>query len=163
MSTTSQPSRGRAAIAALIVVLVVFGVSFGVRKATASSAQAAPLPAPMVVSSTPVHVSGYRNARHAAGAASSAAFNRSRSGFHSHAGEHSPSGHDPGIDFDPNSHSQHALQILHSERRQRQWPGARGLVSKRAGLPIDEQRLVMMVNPVNPLGLRCRRATSGLA
>lgn len=58
MSTTSQPSRGRAAIAALIVVLVVFGASFGVRKATASSTQAAPLPATLVVSSTPVHVSG---------------------------------------------------------------------------------------------------------
>ena len=57
MSTTSQPSRGRAAIAALIVVLVVFGASFGVRKATASSTQAAPLPATMVVSTTPVHVS----------------------------------------------------------------------------------------------------------
>jgi hypothetical protein len=57
MSSTSQPSRGRAAIAALIVVLVVFGASFGVRKATASSTTAPPLPAPMVVSTTPVHVS----------------------------------------------------------------------------------------------------------
>ena len=57
MSPASQPSRGRAAIAALIVVLVVFGASFGVRKATASSTQAAPLPATVVVSTTPVHVS----------------------------------------------------------------------------------------------------------
>jgi len=57
MSPASQPSRGRAAIAALIVVLVVFGASFGVRKATASSSRAAPLPATVVVSTTPVHVS----------------------------------------------------------------------------------------------------------
>jgi hypothetical protein len=57
MNATPQPSHGRAAVAALIVVLVVFGASFGVRKATASGAQAAPLPAPAVVSSTPVHVS----------------------------------------------------------------------------------------------------------
>jgi hypothetical protein len=57
MSPAPQPSRGRAAIAALIVVLVVFGASFGVRKATASSTQAAPLPATVVVSTTPVHVS----------------------------------------------------------------------------------------------------------
>ena len=61
----------------LIVVLVVFGASFGVRKATASSAQAAPLPAPVVVSSTPVHVSAYRSARNAAGAAPSAASHHS--------------------------------------------------------------------------------------
>jgi hypothetical protein len=50
-------SRGRVAIAALVVVLV-FGATFAVRRATAGSAQAAPLPAPLVVSSTPVHISG---------------------------------------------------------------------------------------------------------
>ena len=50
MTSASQPSRGRAAIAALIVVLVVFAASFGVRKATASSTQAAPLPATLVIS-----------------------------------------------------------------------------------------------------------------
>ncbi|HEV3323410.1 MAG TPA: hypothetical protein VG147_14595 [Solirubrobacteraceae bacterium] len=57
MSSTSQASGGRAAIAAVIVVLVVFGASFGVRKATAGSTQAAPLPAPVAIPSTPVHVS----------------------------------------------------------------------------------------------------------
>jgi hypothetical protein len=50
--------RGRVAIAALVVALV-FGATFAVRKATAGSSQAAALPAPLVVTSTPVHVSGF--------------------------------------------------------------------------------------------------------
>lgn len=58
MSSTPQASRGRAAVAALIVVVVVFGASFAVRKATAGGASAAPLPAPLVIPATPVHVSG---------------------------------------------------------------------------------------------------------
>ncbi len=49
---------GRVAIGALVVALV-FGAGFAVRKATAGGAQAAPLPAPLVLTATPVHVSGF--------------------------------------------------------------------------------------------------------
>jgi hypothetical protein len=50
-------SRGRAAIAALIAVLA-FGAAFAVRKATAGGTPAPALPTPLVLPSTPVHVSG---------------------------------------------------------------------------------------------------------
>jgi hypothetical protein len=49
-------SRGRVAIAALIVALV-FGAAFAVRSATAGTAHTQPLPAPVVLHSTPVRVS----------------------------------------------------------------------------------------------------------
>ncbi len=50
-------SRGRMALAALIVVLV-FGAAFAVRKATAGGSSAAALPTPLVLPSTPVPASG---------------------------------------------------------------------------------------------------------
>jgi hypothetical protein len=50
-------SRGRVAIAALAAVLI-FGAAFAVRKATAGTAAAPPLPAPVVLSPASVPVSG---------------------------------------------------------------------------------------------------------
>jgi hypothetical protein len=50
-------SRGRLVVAALIAALV-FGAAFAVRRATAGTAHAPPLPTPVVLSSTPVHASG---------------------------------------------------------------------------------------------------------
>jgi hypothetical protein len=57
MSSTSRSSRGRVAVAAL-VALLAFGAAFGVRKATAGSSQASPMPTPLVLPSTPVQTSG---------------------------------------------------------------------------------------------------------
>jgi hypothetical protein len=50
-------SRGRVAIAALIAALA-FGAAFAVRGATAGTSDAPPLPASIVLPSTPVHASG---------------------------------------------------------------------------------------------------------
>jgi hypothetical protein len=50
-------SRGRVAIVALIAALA-FGAAFAVRKATAGAGNAPPPPTPVVLSTTPVHVSG---------------------------------------------------------------------------------------------------------
>jgi hypothetical protein len=50
-------SRGRVAIAALIVALV-FGAAFAVRRATAGTAHAQPLPAPIALPATPVSAPG---------------------------------------------------------------------------------------------------------
>jgi hypothetical protein len=50
-------ARGRVAIAALIAVLA-FGAAFAVHKATAGTAHAPPPPVPVVLSATPVQVSG---------------------------------------------------------------------------------------------------------
>jgi hypothetical protein len=57
MSSTSRLSRGRAAIAALIVVLA-FGAAFAVRKATAGGTSTPAAPAPFVLHSTAVPASG---------------------------------------------------------------------------------------------------------
>jgi hypothetical protein len=60
MTTTSSSPRsslGRVAIGALIAVLA-FGAAFAVHKATAGTSHASPMPTPLVLSPTPVHVSG---------------------------------------------------------------------------------------------------------
>ncbi len=133
MSSAPQPSRGRAAIAALIVVLVVFGASFGVRKATASSAQAAPLPAPIVVilsAGARLRVSRrpLRRRRCIVRPIGTRPFP-----LPPHTGEHSDSDHDPGVETStPGSATRTPSTTRRSERRQRQRPGARGLVSMSA-------------------------------